>query len=241
MTLVSSSPERFFSWKNDYDRGTEVNKDFIKVGQLRPIKGTLRKREGLTRDQAQELLNDPKELGENLMIVDLIRHDLYSHCDSDNNNNDCSTMAKVTNVRVPKLMIMEEYKTAYQLVSVIECDILSPTNHLASRVSRGFQILSTSLPPGSMTGAPKKRSVQLLQNDLESSYGQRGIYSGVFGYWSMDDQADWSVVIRSMFSYDKGLKDWRIGAGGAITVLSTDIGEWEEMNVKLDSILQIFK
>lgn len=260
--LISSSPERFLSWKNvPTDKSGNKEKDFDKLCQLRPIKGTVKKHPGLTIDQVTEILYSPKETGENLMIVDLIRHDLYSHCTATSN---------VTDVKVTKLMAIEEYKTVYQLVSVIECTIKGQSQSqdqeqgIKQQQTSGFKILSTSLPPGSMTGAPKKRSVELLQHDIEAkSYGNRGIYSGVFGYWSIDDQADWSVVIRSMFSYgaddykknagqssninndDNGKEeqftDWRIGAGGAITVLSTAESEWEEMNTKLDSILQIFQ
>ena len=101
-----------------------------------------------------------------------------------------------------------------------------------------------------MTGAPKKRSVELLQ-DIEAMQpitngGRRGVYSGVCGYWSVTDEAVWSVVIRSVFHYtdDKHNLDqyklWRIGAGGAITVLSEEKGEWDEMVVKLTSALLSF-
>lgn len=108
---------------------------------------------------------------------------------------------------------------------------------------------------GSMTGAPKKRSVEILQ-DLEDS--DRGIYSGVFGYWCVGGSGDWSVVIRSCFKYDdqytttasdaasrhhtatKDKEEWVIGAGGAITALSDPEAEWEEMVVKLQSALGAF-
>ena len=107
-----------------------------------------------------------------------------------------------------------------------------------------------------MTGAPKKRSVEILQ-DLEES--NRGIYSGVFGYWCVGGSGDWSVVIRSCFKYDdqyttaaddaasryhstvtKDKDEWVIGAGGAITALSDPEAEWEEMIVKLQSALGAF-
>lgn len=236
--LISSSPERFLSWKNTSET-LNSKPDFDKLCQLRPIKGTVKKVPGFSRKDAEAILNTPKELGENLMIVDLIRHDLNTHCDSQ--VPDTVSEAVCSDVRVPKLMQVEEYETVYQLVSVIECDLKHKDELLDKpSSSKGFRILSTSLPPGSMTGAPKKRSVELLQKDMENHYGNRGIYSGVFGYWSVDDQSDWSVIIRLMYSYSDRTK-WRIGAGGAITVLSTAEGEWEEMNVKLDSILQMFK
>ncbi|KAI5959331.1 ABZ1 [Candida theae] len=218
--LLSSSPERFVSWK---DKGKD------KMVELRPIKGTVRNTPDVDIAKATEILKTPKEMGENLMIVDLIRHDLYQFTE---------------NVKVTQLMTVEEYKTVFQLVSVIQ-GILDKR-----RGYYGIDILHRSLPPGSMTGAPKKRSVQLLQ-DIENLQngcrGRRGIYSGVVGYWSVTDDSDWSVVIRSVFHYKQDFENtketnvWRIGAGGAITVLSDVDGEWDEMNLKLASALSAFK
>jgi len=93
-----------------------------------------------------------------------------------------------------------------------------------------------------MTGAPKKRSVEILQN-LESH--DRGLYSGVFGYWSVSGAGDWAVAIRSCFKHDDqdlstDEEEWRIGAGGAITALSDPEAEWEEMLVKLNGVLRSF-
>jgi len=109
-----------------------------------------------------------------------------------------------------------------------------------------------------MTGAPKKRSVELLQ-DLErhrietksktsspddTIHTERGVYSGVCGYWCVGGGGDFSVVIRSAFRYDhestKDSETWYIGAGGAITALSDPHEEWEEMKTKLSSTLRAF-
>lgn len=203
-TLVGSSPERFMSW----DRDGKC--------EFRPIKGTVKKTPEMTREKAENILKSTKERGENLMIVDLIRHDLNQLLD---------------NVRVEKLMTVEEYHTVYQLVSVIQGDI-------PHKGYLGIDLLDHSFPPGSMTGAPKKRSVELLKS-LEK--GPRGVYSGVCGYWSVTDQGDWSVIIRSMFKNhnDEG-NVWRIGAGGAITILSNPDDEWEEMCTKLERPLGVF-
>lgn len=221
--LLSSSPERFVSWKDS----SEVSGR--KIAELRPIKGTVKRTESTTLEEATKILRTPKEMGENLMIVDLIRHDLQTFTDS---------------VVVDSLMAIEEYKTVYQMVTVIH-------GHLPEVGYKGIDILKLSLPPGSMTGAPKKRSVELLQK-IESlqptmnSSGRRGIYSGVAGYWSVTDDADWSVIIRSMVHYKRDRENtdnrsvWRIGAGGAITVLSDEQGEWDEMQLKLHSTLQTF-
>lgn len=220
--LISSSPERFLSWKDDENGNKTV--------ELRPIKGTVKNTPDVSVEDATKILKTPKEMGENLMIVDLIRHDLYQFTEK---------------VEVSQLMAVEEYKTVFQLVSVIKGKLDKVGYH-------GIDLLHSSLPPGSMTGAPKKRSVQLLQ-DIESLQtngnvgGRRGIYSGVVGYWSITDDADWSVIIRSVFRYveDKTCGDstntWGIGAGGAITVLSEAESEWEEMYLKLSSALQAFQ
>lgn len=207
--LLSTSPERFISWNTQ-------------KCQMRPIKGTLKKRPDIDYEKACKLLKIPKEIGENLMIVDLIRDNLLFLLDK---------------IEVTKLMSVEEYETIYQLVSVIDGEF---TNEF-----KGIDVLKNSLPPGSMTGAPKKRSVEILQH-LETQQ-RRGLYSGICGYWSLNDNADWSVIIRSLFRYSDdltctpGYDTYRCGAGGALTVLSTDQGEWDEMLVKLHSVLQLFE
>lgn len=139
------------------------------------------------------------------------------------------SLHSVRNVHVPKLMSVEEYETVYQLVSVIEGDI----SHSKSRISA----LAQSLPPGSMTGAPKKRSCELLQQ-LEGGK-PRGLYSGVIGYLDVGGGADFSVVIRTAFKWDGEGDVWRVGAGGAITALSEIDAEWHEMLTKRQSVLGV--
>lgn len=205
VSILSSSPERFLSWS----RSGRC--------QYRPIKGTVKKGPGVTREDAEQQLSSMKERAENLMIVDLIRHDLNG-------------VRGVEKVNVPKLMVVEEYETVYQLVSVIEGQ-LSPDGR-----STGIEVLVNSLPPGSMTGAPKKRSCELL---AEVEGKPRGVYSGVLGYLDVGGGGDFSVVIRTAFKWkDEGI--WRVGAGGAITALSEPEAEWEEMEAKLDSTLRLF-
>ncbi|KAF3902340.1 hypothetical protein AA313_de0204224 [Arthrobotrys entomopaga] len=240
--LLSSSPERFLSW----DRKGKF--------QLRPIKGTVRKAkaDGSTVGwiEAEAILNTPKERAENLMIVDLIRHDLHGVLDGQEDEDG--------GVKVTKLMAVEEYETVFQLVSVIEGTM---GDRMRSGLGfTGLDVLQRSLPPGSMTGAPKKRSVEILQ-DIEGDAnaggigGERAIYSGVMGYWCASGSGDWSVIIRSMYRFDEEMEEvnemrraegkgnverWRIGAGGAVTALSDPEGEWEEMLTKLNSTLSVF-
>ncbi|KAI6129748.1 ADC synthase [Pisolithus croceorrhizus] len=226
-----SSPERFLSFSRPPGA----------TFQLRPIKGTVRKGPDITRAVAErELRGSPKEVAENLMIVDLIRHDLHAVVGQD--------------VDVKQFCTVEEYSTVWQLVSVIEGKVDdtvdAPDSHRANG-ALGWELLRRSLPPGSMTGAPKKRSVEILQT-LED--GERNVYSGAFGYWCVSGAGDWSVTIRSCFKYDgrytcnhttvpphdDRAEEWVIGAGGAITALSDPEKEWEEMLIKLRSVLRVF-
>lgn len=230
-TLVSSSPERFLS----YSRPPGA------TFQLRPIKGTVRKGPDVTRTVAEkELKGSPKEVAENLMIVDLIRHDLHGVVGEE--------------VDVKQFCAVEEYSTVWQLVSVIEGkagdEVDAPDSRWANG-ALGWECLKHSLPPGSMTGAPKKRSVEILRT-LEDD--ERNVYSGVLGYWCVSGAGDWSVTIRSCFKYDGRYgcehapgappddhdEEWVIGAGGAITALSEPEKEWEEMLIKLRSVLRVF-
>jgi len=279
LSLLGSSPERFLRWSRPARRkpgaGSSRGKKSVTC-QFRPIKGTVKRQPDsnkppLTLAEATALLSTPKERAENLMIVDLIRHDLYGVVGSGN-------------VTVPKLMIVEEYATLFQLVSVIEGKLTvdntkdkeeddddgqthapgpdicherlqnpSPESSSRSKGTKshsksGIGVLASSLPPGSMTGAPKLRSCQLLRA-LESR--ERGVYSGVVGYMDVGGSGDFSVVIRSAVRWDddddddehsgEGGDTWTIGAGGAVTAMSTEEGEWEEMLAKLTSTLRLFE
>ena len=209
---VSSSPERFLSW----DRKGHF--------QFRPIKGTLKKTPGMTQEQAERYFESTKERAENLMIVDLIRHDLNG-------------VLPFGEAQTTKLMSVEEYATVYQLVSVVEGNLSFQTEY-----TTGVDVLAASLPPGSMTGAPKKRSCELLR-EIEQNR-TRGIYSGVIGYLDVGGGGDFSVAIRTAFSWDQEQRDgydfWHIGAGGAITAQSDENAEYAEMLTKLEAVLRIF-
>ncbi|KAJ0117062.1 aminodeoxychorismate synthase [Diaporthe amygdali] len=228
-TLVSSSPERFLQ----YDRSG--------LCSMKPMKGTIKKSsepaEGCatTLEEAEAILHIPKEEAENLMIVDLVRHDMHGVCGAGQ-------------VWVPELLKVEEYQTVYQMITVVEGQLPQPDKWKPHSRYSGLDVLSASLPPGSMTGAPKKRSCEILQQ-IEG-HKERSLYSGVVGYMCVSGRGDWSVTIRSMFRWDderqRGGEDdeeketWHIGAGGAVTILSTPEGERDEMFVKLARPLSIF-
>ncbi|KAF9881126.1 aminodeoxychorismate synthase [Colletotrichum karsti] len=222
-TLISSSPERFL----EYDANGFCS--------MRPMKGTVRKSNAVaTLAQAEEILHVPKEEAENLMIVDLVRHDLHGVCGSGN-------------VVVPHLMKVEEYATVFQMITIVNGQLPGPG--ASEDRYTGLDVLSASLPPGSMTGAPKKRSCELLQEIEE--HRERSLYSGVVGYMDVTGKGDWSVTIRTMFKWDDEVAPpeegeieprevWHIGAGGAVTILSTAEGEREEMFTKLAGPLGVF-
>ncbi|CAK7216317.1 hypothetical protein SBRCBS47491_002783 [Sporothrix bragantina] len=237
-TLVSSSPERFLCFSPDAASETTLC-------SMRPMKGTVRRSEEVaTLAQAEAVLHVPKEEAENLMIVDLVRHDLHGVCGPGH-------------VTVPRLLQVEPYGHVFQMVTVVEGELAS-----SGAGYTGLDVLAASLPPGSMTGAPKKRSCALLQalerqpasprstSGQRIAPGERSLYSGVVGYLCVTGRGDWSVTIRSMFRWDdettmsddKVVRQdvWHIGAGGAVTILSTPEGECDEMFVKLSGPLSIF-
>ncbi|KAH8888847.1 aminodeoxychorismate synthase [Thozetella sp. PMI_491] len=224
-TLVSASPERFLQFDQDG------------LCSMRPMKGTVRKSDAVsTLEEAEKILHVPKEEAENLMIVDLVRHDLHGICGAGN-------------VSVPHLLKVEEYQSVFQMITVVEGRLPRPEGAEVETEYGGLDVLAASLPPGSMTGAPKKRSCELLQQIEDGK--ERSLYSGVVGYMCVTGAGDWSVTIRSMFRWDDeqaGASDggekeqevWHIGAGGAVTILSTPQGEREEMFTKLAGPLGVF-
>ncbi len=183
------------------------------VVQTRPIKGTRPRHADAERDAAlaAELAASDKEQAENLMIVDLMRNDLSRVCE-------------VGSVTVTGLLEVESYAHVHQLVSTVE-----------GRLRAGLDALdavAACLPAGSMTGAPKRRAIELLA-ELEA--GPRGIYSGAFGYLGADGTADLAMVIRSIVI--EGARA-TIGAGGGITSLSEPGAEVAEMRLKAAALLR---
>ncbi|KAK5949417.1 hypothetical protein OHC33_009590 [Knufia fluminis] len=281
-TILSSSPEQFLSWSRD---GTL---DMI------PMKGTVQRTPTTDIDEVYRILGSPKEAAENLMIADLIRHDLYgvvgcrpypvvsehersidqqpvAHTlprqeDDSGPSIDNSTQKYERPAQdplsIPALNTIKQFDTVYQLVSHIRAH---PPPHVdasdpRSVIAHNHSSLHYVLPPGSMTGAPKKRSCEILQQ-LEQR--NRGVYSGIIGYMDVGGGGCWSVAIRTAFSSEaedyvveksaKGevgdedlvevekRKIWHVGAGGAVTVLSDVEGEWEEMMGKMNNVLKGFR
>ena len=255
--ILSSSPERFLKISRDG------------VVSMKPIKGTAPRGFDPEQQHPSCMVIDPvrdlqlarslqlsvKERAENLMIVDLIRNDLNWTCDR---------------VSVPKLMVVESYETVHQLVTEVQGSVrhwhgrqASSETQQASVIIRhdprssALDVLRYSFPPGSMTGAPKKRTVERLQDlerplwtgscsyqhprhqqqPLEASR-RRGVYSGILGFLGVQRACEFSVIIRTAV-VDETVDelDVHIGAGGAITALSDPCQEYQEMVEKVSAVL----
>jgi para-aminobenzoate synthetase component I len=178
----------------------------------KPIKGTRRRGETAELDSAlaAELLASEKERAENLMIVDLMR-------------NDVGRVAQLGTVQVDTLLAVETYEHVHQLVSTVSAE-------LAPGLS-AVDALQVCFPAGSMTGAPKMSAMNIL-HELEE--GQRGIYSGAFGYLGINGAANLAMVIRSIVITPEGAS---IGTGGGITSGSIPQAELEETWVKVAPLL----
>ncbi len=202
--ILSCSPERF------------LRVSTAGWAETKPIKGTARREIDPDDDAraASDLAADPKTRAENLMIVDLLRNDL-------------GRISLPGTVEVPELMAVESYETVHQLVTTVR-------SKLRAVDAAGVRAAEALFPPGSMTGAPKRRTVELL-DALEPE--ERGVYSGAIGYFSRTGAVDLSVVIRTAVVAGG---EATIGTGGAITIDSDPEAEADETVAKSDALLRAF-
>jgi len=200
--VLSASPERY------------IKKEGNKVIS-QPIKGTARRAETEEEDNkiVEMLAKDPKELSENVMIVDLVR-------------NDISKVAKKGSVHVDELCKVYSFKQVHQLISTISAELEIGCTPI--------EVLKATFPMGSMTGAPKISAMKIIE-ELEES--KRGLYSGAVGYFTPEGDFDFNVVIRSIL-YNARLEYVSFSVGGAITSRSIPEQEYEECQLKAKAMQQ---
>lgn len=182
--------------------------------QTKPIKGTLPRHSDPTLDiqAANTLANSPKDRAENVMIVDLLR-------------NDIGKVAAAGSVRVPYLFQIESFPAVHHLVSTVTAKL--DAKYCAS------DLLRAAFPGGSITGAPKIRAMEIIE-ELEPS--RRSLYCGSMGYLSQDGQMDTSITIRTLIAEGGKLYCW---AGGGIVADSNVDAEYQESFDKVSQILPL--
>ena len=182
----------------------------------RPIKGTRKRGETPEEDMLMrtELENSEKDKSELLMIVDLERNDLNRVC-------------RPGSVKVTELFTVEEYATVFHLISDIEGDLENGKNVM--------DLLEAAFPGGSITGAPKYRAMEII-DELENN--KRNLYTGSMGYLTLDGDCDFNIVIRTALHKDG---KYYLGVGGGITAESDLEFEYEETLQKAKAVLQAMK
>jgi anthranilate/para-aminobenzoate synthase component I len=191
---------------------------FARVGhdrviETRPIKGTTPRDADPVKDREQAglLATSARFRAENLIITDLCRNDLSIQCEPGS-------------VEVPTLMAVEQHGAVHQLVTSVRGQ-LRPEATTLSAVRAMF-------PPGSMTGAPKRRTMEIID---EVEHSPRGVYSGAYGWITGDGRCELAVVIRSLVRDVGG--HWQVGTGGGITVHSDAAAEWAESEWKVRRLI----
>lgn len=202
--VMSLSPERFIK--------ADIDNEQITV-ETKPIKGTVLRGSTVEQDQdnAIELLNSTKDRAENLMIVDLLRNDLGKNCEPGS-------------IGVPELFSLESFPNVHHLVSTVTGVLRSDRTVI--------DLLRDSFPGGSITGAPKKRAMEIIE-ELEPV--KRSLYCGSIGYISASNNMDTNIAIRTLIADGDNIHCW---GGGGIVADSDPDKEFEESMNKIRLLLQ---
>jgi anthranilate synthase component 1 len=199
LRIIGASPELHARFENN-------------IATVRPIAGT--RRRGATPQEdaalAHELITDPKERAEHVMLIDLGR-------------NDVGRIAKFGTVQVPDLMVIENYSHVMHIVSEVRGEVRDGLDQ--------FDVLRATFPAGTLTGAPKVRTMEIIEA-LEGE--RRGIYGGAVGYFSFNGQMDTCIVIRTIVMIGDTCY---LQAAGGVVADSTPAGEFEETANKLRAVI----
>jgi anthranilate synthase component 1 len=198
--VAGSSPEMLVEMKNNHIKNC-------------PIAGTRKRGKNEVEDKniAVELINDPKEKAEHVMLVDLAR-------------NDMGKIAKVGSVEVTDFMSVHNYSHVMHIVSLVEGE--------KEEKETAFSVLASFLPAGTLSGAPKIRAMEII-DELEKV--RRGIYGGAVGYFSFDGNMDTCIAIRTMVIKDEKIY---MQAGAGLTINSVPELEYEECLNKVKVLIE---
>lgn len=222
LNKISNTPfAAFLKHGNNYLLSASPERYLKKEGNTiisQPIKGTAKRADNTGEDEKlkKELELSPKERSENIMIVDLVRNDL-------------SKTAIKGSVNVEELCKVYTFDQVHQMISTVTAQIRLETHPV--------DVIKTTFPMGSMTGAPKISAMKIIE-DLEET--KRGLYSGAVGYFEPCGNFDFNVVIRSIL-YNKTKQYVSYSVGGAITAQSNPVGEYEECVLKAKALRQVLE
>jgi para-aminobenzoate synthetase component 1 len=222
LKLRKNNPAPFAAYFNIPDGSilSSSPERFLKVNngivETKPIKGTIRRASYANEDKAlaEQLLESEKDRAENLMIVDLMRNDISKNCE-------------IGSVAVPKLFALESYATVHHLVSTV-------TGRLKSD-RQALDLLRGCFPGGSITGAPKLRAMEIIE-ELEPH--RRNVYCGSLGYVGNDGNMDSNIAIRTLVHHKDTIYCW---AGGGIVADSKMESEYQECFEKASAMLKLFQ
>ena len=222
LNSISKPPfATFLKFGNKYLLSASPERYLKKEGETiisQPIKGTAKRSENILEDEALKdaLSQDTKERSENIMIVDLVRNDL-------------SKTAIKGSVEVEELTKVYTFDQVHQMISTVISKI--------EKATHAVDVVKSTFPMGSMTGAPKISAMRIIE-DLEET--KRGLYSGSVGYFSPTGDFDFNVIIRSIL-YNETKKYVSYSVGGAITAKSDPLKEYEECLVKAKAMRQVLE